>query len=125
MLNELYRRVGILMPGEHADSPTRECKHSRGNPPIKEGSGLVLALICENQHDPLPRARRGQFFALQPARKSRTSSPAWKTMAGAVLPASAILRLISSKSAFTQPTLETSISPSWAIQKMVGTLVRP
>src|SRR6202034_1701045 len=66
----------------------------------------------------IPRPR-DQFFEPQPARKSRTSSPGWNTAAGVVFPNSAILRLISAKSAFTQPTLDTSISPSVAIQKML------
>ena len=49
-----------------------------------------------------------QFFDPQPARKSRTSSPGWKTvrMGFAVL---AILLLTSSNSFFIQPTAETSI----------------
>ena len=71
------------------------------------------------------RDRRDQFFDPQPARKSRTSSPGLNSTAGTDFPASAILRLISVKSAFTQPTLEISISPSCAIQNMVGTLVSP
>ena len=72
----------------------------------------------------LPRPR-DQFFELHPARKSRTSSPGLNTTAGAIFPDSAILRLTSVKSAFTQPTLETSMSPSRPIQIAVGTLVRP
>ena len=72
----------------------------------------------------VPRPR-DQFFELQPARKSRTSSPGWKSAAGVTLAAAAIFRLIASKSALTQPTLAISISPSAAIQKIVGTLVRP
>ena len=72
----------------------------------------------------VPRPR-DQFFELQPARKSRTSSPGWKSAAGGTLAAAAIFRLIASKSALTQPTLAISISPSPAIQKIVGTLVRP
>src|ERR1022692_848332 len=66
---------------------------------------------------------RDQFFEPQPARKSRTSSPGLNSAAGTMFPASAILRLISVKSDFTQPTLETSISPSCAIKKTVGTVV--
>src|SRR5439155_2027136 len=66
-----------------------------------------------------------QFFDPQPGRKSRTSSPGLNRAAGGVFPASAILRPISSKSDLTHPTLETSISPSWPIQKTVGTLVKP
>lgn len=73
----------------------------------------------------LPPNRQRQFFDPQPARKSRTSSPGLKIRAAAALPASAILRLICSKSALTHPTLDTSISPSCATQKMVGTLVSP
>lgn len=72
----------------------------------------------------VPRPR-DQFLEPQPARKSRTSSPGLKSVAGAALVASAIFRLIASKSAFTQPTLEISILPSSATQKIVGTLVRP
>jgi hypothetical protein len=72
----------------------------------------------------VPRPR-DQFFELQPARKSRTSSPDLNSAAGATFAAAAIFRLTSSKSAFTQPTLETSMLPSSAIQKIVGTLVSP
>ena len=72
----------------------------------------------------VPRPR-DQFFEPQPARKSRTSSPGLNTTAGAVFADSAILWLISSNSDFTQPTLDTSISPFCVIQKTVGTLVNP
>src|ERR1700676_2863053 len=72
----------------------------------------------------VPRPR-DQFFEPQPARKSRTSSPGFNTTAGAVCNDSAILRLTASKSAFTHPTVESSISPSCATQNIVGTLVSP
>jgi hypothetical protein len=71
------------------------------------------------------RGPRDQFLELQPARKSRISSPGRNGIATGVVAASAILRLICSNSGFDQPTLVTSISPSRATQKVVGTLVRP
>jgi hypothetical protein len=62
---------------------------------------------------------------LQPARKSAICSPGWKIGFGDSPVPEAALLAISSKSRRTQPTLETSISPSSAIQKTLGTVVRP
>jgi hypothetical protein len=70
-------------------------------------------------------ATAGQFLELQPARKSGTSSPGRNTGFAPSPVDSAALRPISAISFRTQPTLEISISPSWAIQKMLGTLVSP
>src|SRR6266851_10136940 len=89
--------------------------------------GLLQSRLALNSSAVLfsfPRPR-GQFFELQPARKSRTSSPGLNTDAAGMFRASAIFLLISSNSAFNQPTLESSISPSSAIQNTVGTLVSP
>src|SRR5438552_9525528 len=71
---------------------------------------------------PRPRV---QFLELQPAWKSATCSPARNTGLAPSPTASAARRLISSISLRTHPTLEISISPSCAIQKIVGTLVSP
>ncbi len=89
---------------------------------VPESVPLVFRADLEILRVPRPR---DQFFEPQPARKSRTSSPGWKIAARVALTAAAIFRLIASKSALTQPTLEISILPSSAIQKIVGTLVRP
>src|SRR5207245_8786019 len=70
-------------------------------------------------------ATAGQFLELQPAWKSATCSPARNTGFAPSPTASAARRLISSISLRTHPTLEISISPSCAIQKIVGTLVSP
>src|SRR5215470_1211849 len=69
------------------------------------------------------RDRGNQFFELQPARKSRISSPALNSGRGRAPLFLPILRWISSMSFRDHPTLETSISPSCPIQKMLGTLV--
>src|ERR1700674_3676298 len=72
----------------------------------------------------VPRPR-DQFFELQPARKSRTSSPGLKIGSGGVCWAAASLRFISSTSCLTHPTLLISIWPSCPIKNKEGTLVRP
>ena len=111
-------RLAAARPGSvlliHAHEP-----RTRGSfaPPDSEAGAL--------RGSDLSRGPRDQFLELQPARKSRISSPGRNGIVTGAEAASAILRLTCSKSGLDQPTLVTSISPSRAIQKVVGTLLRP
>src|SRR5579862_7459369 len=66
-----------------------------------------------------------QFFEVQPARKSRTSSPFCHNMGAGRRWVSAIAALISSTSIFDQLTDDVRISPVESTKKSVGTLVSP